>query len=65
MKGGQIIQTFTLKDGRKAVIRAPRWEDLDDLMDFINSLVRGRMLQFFAKQKLIELKRLNGLPDNL
>jgi len=40
MKGGQVIQTFTLKDGRKAVIRAPRWEDLDDLMDFINSLVR-------------------------
>ena len=40
MKGKQIIQTFTLKDGRKAVIRAPRWEDLDDLMDFINSLVR-------------------------
>ena len=40
MKSGQIIQTFTLKDGRKAVVRTPRWEDLDDLMDFINSLVR-------------------------
>ncbi len=40
MKGGQIIQTFILKDGRKAIVRTPRWEDLDDLMDFINSLVR-------------------------
>jgi len=40
MKGGQIIQTFTLKDGRKAIVRTPRWDDLDDLMDFINSLVR-------------------------
>ncbi len=40
MKSGQVIQTFILKDGRKAIIRTPRWEDLDDLMDFINSLVR-------------------------
>jgi len=40
MKGGQASQVFTLKDGRKALIRAPRWEDLDDLMDLINSLVR-------------------------
>jgi len=40
VKGGQIIQTFKLKDGREAIIRTPRWEDLDDLMDFINSLVR-------------------------
>jgi len=40
MRGGQIIKTFTLKDGRKAIVRTPRWEDLDDLMDFINSLVR-------------------------
>lgn len=27
------------KDGRKVVLREPRWEDLDDLLDFINSLV--------------------------
>ena len=40
MKSGQIIKTFTLKDGRKAIVRTPRWDDLDDLMDFINSLVR-------------------------
>jgi len=40
MRGGQIIQTFTLKDGREAIIRIPRWEDLDDLMDFINQLVK-------------------------
>ena len=40
MKSGQIIQTFILKDGRRAIVRTPRWEDLDDLMDFINSLVR-------------------------
>ncbi len=40
MKAGQVVCTFTLKDGRKAVVRTPRWEDLDDLLDFINSLVK-------------------------
>jgi len=28
-----------VKDGRRVVLRKPRWEDLDDLLDFINSLV--------------------------
>lgn len=32
-------KTFITKDGRKAILRSPRWEDLDDLLDFINSLV--------------------------
>lgn len=32
-------RTFTAKDGRKVVLRSLRWEDLDDLLEFINSLV--------------------------
>jgi L-amino acid N-acyltransferase YncA len=32
-------RTFTAKDGRKVVLRSVKKEDLDDLMDFINSLV--------------------------
>jgi L-amino acid N-acyltransferase YncA len=32
-------RTFTAKDGRKVILRTVRWEDLDDLLDFINSLV--------------------------
>jgi RimJ/RimL family protein N-acetyltransferase len=27
------------KDGRKVVLRTPKWEDLDDLLEMINSLV--------------------------
>jgi len=50
MKSGQIIQTFILKDGRKAIVRTPRWEDLDDLMDFINSLVREEALILREKE---------------
>jgi len=32
-------RTFTAKDGRKVTLRSVRWEDLDDLLEFINSLV--------------------------
>jgi hypothetical protein len=27
------------KDGRNVVLRTPRWRDLDDLLELINSLV--------------------------
>lgn len=39
LKTGIIVKTFTAKDGRAVVLRTPRWEDLDDLLEFINSLV--------------------------
>ena len=39
MKAGQVFRRFTAKDGKEVILRAPRWEDLDDLLDFINSLV--------------------------
>lgn len=39
MKTGKILHRFTTKDGREVVLRTPRWEDLDDLTEFINSLV--------------------------
>ncbi|MFQ5836943.1 MAG: GNAT family N-acetyltransferase [Candidatus Bathyarchaeia archaeon] len=32
-------KTFIAKDGRKVVLRPPKWEDLEGLMDYINSLV--------------------------
>jgi len=39
MKAGALIHRFTAKDGREVVLRTPRWEDLDDLLELINSLV--------------------------
>ena len=39
MKPGQILRRFKAGDGREVVLRAPQWRDLDDLLDFINSLV--------------------------
>ncbi len=32
-------RTFIATDGRKVTVRSIRWEDLDDCLDFINSLV--------------------------
>ena len=35
----QILREFMAKNDKRVVLRKPRWEDLDDLLDFINSLV--------------------------
>jgi len=39
MKAGKIVRQFVAKDGWSVVLRTPKWEDLDDLLEFINSLV--------------------------
>lgn len=35
---GKIIKTFTTKSGHEAVIRYPKWEDLDEMVRFINTV---------------------------
>jgi len=42
MKSGKVIRSFRAKDGRKVVLRTPKWEDLDDFLELINSLVEER-----------------------
>lgn len=39
MKTGQILKEFFVKGGGKVVLRTPRWEDLDDLLELINSII--------------------------
>lgn len=39
MKVGKIIRKFVAKDGRDVILRTPRLEDLDNLLELINSLV--------------------------
>ena len=39
MRAGTVYRRFTAKDGRQVTLRAPKWSDLDDMLDFINSLV--------------------------
>lgn len=42
MKSGKIVRSFFAKDGRKVVLRTPKWEDLDDFLELINLLVEER-----------------------
>jgi RimJ/RimL family protein N-acetyltransferase len=42
MKTGKVVHMFSASDGRKVVLRALRWEDLDDLLEMINSLVEEK-----------------------
>ena len=39
MKTGKTIRSFIAKDSREVVLRTPKWEDLDDFLALINSLV--------------------------
>lgn len=43
LEGGcSVNKEFVAKDGQKVVLRRPRWEDLDDLLNFINSLIEEK-----------------------
>jgi RimJ/RimL family protein N-acetyltransferase len=39
MQPDTILRKFTDRKGRQVTLRTPRWSDLDDMTDFINSLV--------------------------
>ena len=42
MKTGKILKRFNSEDGRNVVLRTPKWEDLDDFLELINSLVEEK-----------------------
>ncbi|MCW4040861.1 MAG: GNAT family N-acetyltransferase [Candidatus Bathyarchaeota archaeon] len=39
MQYGQIIHTFTAKDGQQVILRSLKWEDLNDCLKLINALI--------------------------
>jgi RimJ/RimL family protein N-acetyltransferase len=39
MQIGKVFRKFSARDGREVILRTPRWEDMDDLMELRNSLV--------------------------
>jgi RimJ/RimL family protein N-acetyltransferase len=39
MHSGEELKRFKAKDNRQVILRTPRWEDLDDFLELINSLV--------------------------
>ncbi len=39
MKTGKAFLSFNTEDGQRVLLRTPKWEDADDLLELINSLV--------------------------
>ena len=39
LKAGTVLRKFKSKGGYNVTLRTPAWRDLDDLLEFINSLV--------------------------
>ena len=39
MKPSEALHRFTTKDGREVILRTPRWEDIDDLVEMMNSII--------------------------
>jgi RimJ/RimL family protein N-acetyltransferase len=64
VKPGRIIRTFAAKDGRQVVLRAPSWNDLDDLLELINSLVEERA-DIIVDQKLTREEEIDWLSERL
>ena len=64
MKAGRIIRTFSAKDGREVVLRTPTWNDLDDLLGLINSLVEERA-DILIDEKLSRDEEIDWLSKTL
>ena len=70
MKTGEVIKKFNAKDGRNVILRTPRWKDLDDLLELINSLVEEQaeiyITEKFTREKEAEwlLKVLSRLEKD-
>ena len=64
MKTGQVLEEFALKNGCKVVLRTPRWEDLDDLLELVNSLV-GEGAEIVGDEKVSRDEEINWLSGVL
>jgi len=64
MRSGAIVAEFSVKDGQKVVIRTPRWEDLDELLGLINSLVEEKA-EIVIRDKLTREEEADWLADLL
>ena len=50
MKTGQTLLQFTAKDNQEVILRTPKWEDLDDLLEYINALIDENVDIFLTKK---------------
>jgi RimJ/RimL family protein N-acetyltransferase len=64
MRSGTTVAEFSVKDGQKVVLRTPRWEDLDELLGLINSLVEEKA-EIVISDKLTREEEADWLADLL
>lgn len=64
MKSGRILETFSVKGGGTFVLRTPKWEDLDDLLVLINSLVEEKA-EIIMDERLSREQEAEWLSDVL
>lgn len=61
---GTFLYIFTAKDGREVTLRTPKWDDLDDMLEFINSLVEEEAM-VARHTKVTREQEIDWLADNL
>lgn len=60
---------FKLKNGRNALIRSPRDEDIQEMLDYLyisageTDLITRQCLYAWLKEKSLEIVRLHGVKD--
>jgi RimJ/RimL family protein N-acetyltransferase len=64
MQSGRVFQKFYARDGKEVILRTPRLEDLDDLMELINSLVDEKA-EISRTEKVTREKEAEWLPKML
>jgi RimJ/RimL family protein N-acetyltransferase len=60
---GRIVKTFSTKKGDKAVIRYPFWEDLDQILAYINKLSKEDTFITLSGEKLTRKDEAGYLAD--
>jgi ribosomal protein S18 acetylase RimI-like enzyme len=64
MKAGKTIRNFAARDSQKVVLRTPKWEDLNDLLELINSLVDEKA-EIIATEKVSRGEEIDWLSRAL
>jgi len=60
---GKIVKTFITKTGQEAVIRYPKWEDLDAMIDFINGISAEDIYTTFSGEVIYKDGELHFLTE--
>lgn len=64
-KPGKIIKKFKSKDGKEVILRYPKWEDLDPLLEFINEVSKEDTFIIYSGEKISKDEEIKFLTETL